>query len=97
MKDGSPRWMIHLASALVLTTFLCYIDEGHYNFNWMLDWGNWIAFGIYVIILWGFQMLLSLLFNLVLKDPWRTWLSSFTGSLLGLLFMIYVLFSHLPV
>jgi hypothetical protein len=93
MKDRSPHWKIHLATAVLLTTFLCYIDEGYYNFKWMLVWGNWVVFAIYVAILWFFQMLLSLLFNRLFNDPWRTWLSSFTVGLLGVLFMIYVVFN----
>jgi len=37
--------------AAILVLFLCYIDEGLYSFRWMFDWGNWIVFVIYTLVL----------------------------------------------
>ena len=34
--------------AVVLSTFLFYIDEGYYNFKWLLSPGNMFVFVIYV-------------------------------------------------
>lgn len=34
-------------SSVAVTLFLFFIDEGYYNFNWMADLGNWVAFAIY--------------------------------------------------
>jgi len=30
--------------SIIITLFICYVDEGYYNFKWMLDWENWISF-----------------------------------------------------
>lgn len=47
--------LIPFASALLITLFLFYIDEGYYDFRWMLQWGNWIVFAIYIIMLFPVQ------------------------------------------
>ena len=49
----SPLQNLRLAliPAVILVLFLFYIDEGWYSFRWMLDWGNWIVFVIYMMLL----------------------------------------------
>lgn len=39
---------------------MCYIDEGYYNFKWMLDVGNYISFVIYCTIIY---FILSFIYN----------------------------------
>lgn len=39
--------VINLTVSVLLTTFLFYIDEGYYNFNWTRNIGNWIMFVVY--------------------------------------------------
>ena len=51
--------LIPFASAILITLFLFYIDEGYYDFRWMLQWGNWIAFGIYLALLFPVQWAIS--------------------------------------
>lgn len=46
-------------SAVLITMILFFIDEGYYDFRWMLSWGNWIVFGIYIILLFPVQWLIS--------------------------------------
>ena len=36
-----------LAISVLLTLFLFYIDEGYYNFRWMLEPGAWFVFVLY--------------------------------------------------
>ena len=48
---------IPLALSVLVTLFLFYIDEGYYNFKWMLNIGNWLIFMLYVSILFLAQML----------------------------------------
>ena len=48
---------IPLALSVLVTLFLFYIDEGYYNFKWMLNIGNWLIFVLYVFILFMAQML----------------------------------------
>jgi hypothetical protein len=59
-----------LISAMLIVMFLFFIDEGYYNFNWMAQWGNWIAFGMYMII---FFPLLWLVAHFLLRsvDGWK--------------------------
>lgn len=49
----SPLQNLRLAliPAVIVVLFLFYIDEGWYSFRWMLDWGNWIVFVIYMVLL----------------------------------------------
>ena len=49
-------------SAVLMTLFLCYIDEGYYDFRWMSSIGNWLVFFIYVAILFLAQELVALVF-----------------------------------
>lgn len=48
-----------IASSTTTTLFLFYIDEGYYSFKWMLQWGNWIAFCMYFVLLLPFQYLIA--------------------------------------
>lgn len=64
MSDKSTR--INLALAASLTLFLFYIDEGYYNFEWMLNAGSWVIYFIYVVVLFG-------LFSLVTFSFKRIW------------------------
>ena len=41
-----------LISAISITFFLFYIDEGYYDLRWMNNLGNWIVFCLYAMILW---------------------------------------------
>lgn len=40
----------------VITGFLFFIDERAFNFEWMLNFGNWVLFVIYVLILTCIQL-----------------------------------------
>ncbi len=90
MNKVSKEVKVQLIIAVALTLFLCYIDEGFYNFNWMLEWDNWLAFVIYVALFWAIQMLLSKLFKLTTKGTLQTWLSTFSGSILALILVIFI-------
>jgi hypothetical protein len=48
-----------LISALIIVLFLFFIDEGYYDFRWMKDWGNWIVFGMYSLIFFPIQWIIS--------------------------------------
>ena len=61
-EKESVKFILPLFISLVITLFLFYIDEGFYNFKWMLNVGNWIAFLIYVAVIYGVQLLLTLPF-----------------------------------
>jgi hypothetical protein len=46
-------------STLIIVLFLFFIDEGYYSFTWMLDWGNWVVFVIYLLLFFPVQWILS--------------------------------------
>lgn len=48
-----------LIAALLIVLFLFFIDEGYYDLRWMRDWGNWFVFGIYLLIFYPVQWLIS--------------------------------------
>lgn len=41
-----------LSFSVLLTLFLAYTDEGYYNFDWMQSLENWIAFVLYVVVIY---------------------------------------------
>lgn len=80
-------------STLLLTSFLFFIDEGYYDFRWMLDPGNWIVFIIYCMVLFAIQMLF---FELVFRN-YRgrgKLLLSLAGGIFAIsLFLISIIFA----
>jgi hypothetical protein len=65
MSDKST--IINLILASLLTLFLFYIDEGYYNFKWMLNPGNWIVYFFYVVVLFGVFSLVTFGYNSIRK------------------------------
>jgi uncharacterized protein YqgC (DUF456 family) len=82
-----------MASALIITLFLFFVDEGFYNYQWMSNGDNWIAFGIYFLILFLGQFLTYLFISKVLGWHKRMFLSNTLGSILGMFLAFGVLFS----
>lgn len=60
-SPGSSRdsLLIPLASAFIITFFLFFIDEGYYDLRWMMRWGNWIVFLVYIVLLFPVQWFIS--------------------------------------
>lgn len=86
---ASRDLLIPLISSLIITLILFYMDEGYYNFKWMLSWGNWIPFVIYVAIFFAVQLFLNwLIFHRLLG-----WNNGFALSMLslvaGLIFLLW--------
>jgi len=66
--------LIPFASAFVITFFLFFIDEGYYDFRWMMSWGNWIVFVVYLVLLFPIQWAVShFLFRGL--EGWKAFLS----------------------
>lgn len=83
---------IPVAMAVLVTLYLFYIDEGYYNFNWMANAGNWLAFVVYVGLITGIQLLLALVFLRRFSGWGKGLLSSLLGAVLVLI-LVFVLFS----
>lgn len=88
---SNKQELVLLASSIALTLFLFYIDEGYYNFRWMLTLSNWFAFIIYVIPIFGFQLLVLKLIGKKISTQTSSLLSAIIGSLLGLILVITLL------
>ena len=78
------RSRFFLIIATLFTFFICFIDEGYYNFMWMKEWGNWIAFTIYIFVMYTMQELLYK----ILKNKVAV---SVLGIILGLIFLFWLL------
>lgn len=59
-KSESAKFLFPLLIAVTITSILFYIDEGFYNFKWMLNIGNWIVFLIYVAAIYILQLIFVL-------------------------------------
>ncbi len=80
-----------LLSALFITLFLFYIDEGYYNFKWMLKATNWSAFIIYFVPLFGIPFLLIQFLKKYLTVNVNYILSIMLGSMVALFMVITAL------
>lgn len=87
-KISESHVLALLTSAIVITLYLFYLDEGYYNFKWMSNPGNWIMFVIYVGIFFSCQFLVSTLLLKRLKGLKKTIFSILGG---GIAVMILVL------
>ena len=80
MKDNILS--LSAINSFLISQFLFFIDEGFYDFRWMMSWENWVIFAIYFLILFG----LLLLINKLLKK-----ITINTRVLLGINLLIFPL------
>ena len=50
---------ILLINAVIITCYLFYLDEGNFNFKWMLNIGSWIVFIPYAAVFFFSQFIVS--------------------------------------
>lgn len=81
-----------LTTAAIITLLLFFINDGVYNFKWMSNLGNWIAFGIYYLLLFLGQFVIYLIIVKILGWQKRMFLSITLGSILGLVIAIGYVF-----
>ena len=62
MKEQASQFnatlQLAISISVIFTFFLCFIDEGNYNLQWMLNFGNWVVFLLYSIIFTIVQLLI---------------------------------------
>jgi len=80
-------------SAVLITLFLFFIDEGNYDFNWSAEPFVWVIFLIYTIPIFLGQLLLSKVVLKNISQTKRIVLSILIGTIIGMTFTIGVLFS----
>jgi hypothetical protein len=91
LSEDTKEFLAYFLSAVGVTMFLFFIDEGYYNFNWMMNIGNWIAFLIYVTGLLTGQFLSNSLILRKYKGEKKTLLTSIIGIPLGTAMIILLL------
>ncbi len=87
----TKKYILPLLISIVITLFLFYIDEGFYDFRWMLNIGNWIAFLVYVAVIYAAQLILTLPVFKVAPNFLIT-VTRFILIILGILFLWFVIF-----
>ena len=78
--------LLPLVSAFIIVNFLFFIDEGYYDFRWMAEWGNWLAFFIYMVIFFPVQLLISHFFFRALSG-WKK-IVAMIGVTLPVIFLL---------
>ncbi len=87
----SKSILYQLVIAVVFTNILFFIDEGFYNFHWMNNLGNWLAFGLYTGVIFLFQWIILLLIRQLYYGRFQLFVSSILGVLLGLILLLILL------
>lgn len=80
-------------SALLITLFLFFIDEGNYNFNWIEEPFVLVIFGIYAIPIFLGQLFIYKVFLKNSKSTKKIVLSIFGGSIIGITATVSILIS----
>lgn len=76
-----------LMSAAAITFALFFIDEGYYDFRWMKNPGNWIAFVAYVLMLFVGQLAVLKLFLSKYRGGGKLAISMVGGTALVMLIL----------
>lgn len=84
VKTNGKEHYIYSIVAVLTTTFLCFIDEGAYNFEWAKEPGNWFAFSIYATGIFLGQLFVSKVFFRKLDGLERVSLAVLIGTILGI-------------
>lgn len=85
---------LFLAVAVFVSLILFYIDEGYYNFQWMKSWGNWIVFGIYSIVFFAIQIIISYLLKKFFNITNQVFVPIVVGIPLAFIILIGLIFSN---
>lgn len=83
IKRWSP-FRTRLTVSLLFTAFLCFIDEGAYNFEWVKQPSNWIFFFIYALFMLLGQTISDKYILRRFEDNGKSVLNAFIGIPLGL-------------
>lgn len=86
--DYSPM----IISSIIVTLILLFVDEGYYNFSWMLNIGNWIVGTAYVAIITLIQVAIYKLILFPLSGTSRTGLSIGLGIFLTLAILFSLIY-----
>lgn len=79
------HWSLLLGTAILITLFLYFIDEGRYSLEGLFTVGNMIAMGVYLVGLVLGLFLTARLFAKREPGPLRTALALSIGTVVGVL------------
>ena len=80
-KNYNRSILIPVIVAFFTANLLFFIDEGYYDFRWMLKPWNWVIFFIYSAFLFSGQLLIK--YSLFRKAKGYSVLCSFLGIIVG--------------
>jgi len=84
--------IVFIASSVLITMFLFFIDEGYYNFKWMADFGNWVAFIIYVVPIFLCQLLIGRFLLSRYRGPGKSIVSIALGTTIAIFVLVTFIF-----
>lgn len=87
-QSDTKQVLWSLGTVISITTFLFFIDEGNYNFQWASNPFYWIAFAIYAIGLLIGHLIINLLVLRKYKGKNKALLTCVLGTILGLIVTI---------
>ena len=93
-KTTSDRLPVLIISSILITLYLFYLDEGYYNFKWMTSVSNWIAFMVYALSIFIGQLFVSSVILKKYHGLGKVLLSVFGGAVIGVLFVMYAIFTN---
>lgn len=82
-KTTNRSFVTFLIFSLAITFLMLFVDEGYYDLRWMKSFGNWIMFGVYVLLMLIGQLVF---FNIILSrysGKGKTAMSMIFGCILG--------------
>ncbi len=86
-KSKTSEALILFISATLISFALFFIDEGYYDFRWMKNPGNWIAFVAYVLMLFVGQLAVLKLFLSKYRGGGKLAISMVGGTALVMLIL----------
>jgi hypothetical protein len=90
LSEKKKKWRIITPAIWSFLTimFIFFVDEGHYNFTWVHQRENWIAFAIYAIGFLFSQLITSLIILRNYRGRNKVRLLSIVTVALGLFFTL---------
>lgn len=91
-KHKNRSLLIFGFCAFIFTSFLFFIDEGYYDFNWTKRLVNWVVFAIYALPIFLLQFLIFKLLPRELILFLRYLVSVIVGAILGTIITVLIFY-----
>ncbi len=95
LKMNVKALWIYVGVSILFVIFLGFIDEGNYNFRWITDTGSWIALAVYALAILLGELLVSEFFLKRFSGMGKVFVSALGGILIGVIFVVTVLYINL--